>query len=718
MSSELFHDTQTTTGNTIVETFTTGAAPYVILWALCQSGKSGTFHWVARRMLELGRCKRVYILCGSAEVCLRDQAKLDAGKYNPEYYICDSLQVIFRQDFKKSDMIIKDSLIIIDESHLDQTKGLQLDTFLLRHGLNLTGNCSYAIENNCHILSVSATPYAEVAALKEAERKGESVNKAIVHLTPGMGYVGIEQFLKAKRIQPTFNLTTKTEHEFARFMREPEFKGKYVLMRVKNKIATNTVKRAAKLGKYTYVSYTSAADFDAKREQSRTVSITKEERQARIDAAVSQEMSSVAMHKRSAEREARARARAEMLHLWLGDAPEQTTVVLIKDRLRAGKVVPKQHIGFVWEDALTSKTDTLVQALLGRMCGYYTDGWALPQIFLPKSVIERHEGCVMAQSELERAIDMRMLPREFSHSCPARLSKGGSRTQCVPILLKGFLGDRAFVNRGNNDYNRETKEMCFRRLRALRRITKNAASNPFARFTSAQLTEVDEILQAAPAAGVLNSNLRHLTLKKDSDEGSQEDWFKKLSAAQKAGTSLHGIHEIWKASGENPDLTFAVVYPDYTVEGANPGDVYAIFYTDAPGDIDALNYKHRFGCTDEKELYSPGDAPPPDIWSSSIAAFTGRMSRLCLEDVESFEAFFSKLLVNDLAITELTDEARGYFPFRRGAYAFKTKEDNELTRLCNKLGSEVGMSVHIDFKPGLVRETFRVRKISWKTATA
>ena len=394
---------------------------YVILWALCQSGKSGTFHWVAKQMLELGRCKRVYILCGSAEVCLREQAFKDLLDYNAAHAL--QIQVIFRQSFKKSDMIIKDSLIIIDESHLDQTKGMELDIFLQRHGLVLTGNCATATANNCHILSVSATPYAEIAALKAAERRAEPVHKAIVHLPPGEGYLGIERFLALKRIAPTNPITDKTVHGFAHFMRDPEFRGKYCIMRVKNAAAARAVYAARKLGGYAVVSYTA---------ESTGIAITKAERDARVEEIVKSRLRSARYS------EALVRAKAQLDHPWLGEAPMQTTVILLKERLRAGKVVPKEHIGFVWEDATTSKTDTLVQGLLGRMCGYYKPGQYVPKIFLPLSVIEEHEGCVMPQSELARAISWEMLPREFAHACPQRLTKTPShgRVQTIPIKFK------------------------------------------------------------------------------------------------------------------------------------------------------------------------------------------------------------------------------------------------------------------------------------------
>jgi hypothetical protein len=70
----------------------------------------------------------------------------------------------------------------------------------------------------------------------------------------------------------------------------------------------------------------------------------------------------------------------------LEDAPLVTTVVIVRGRLRAGKVVPKTHVGFVWEGANKSKTDVLVQGLVGRMCGYVF-GEKKPTLYVPVTAL-------------------------------------------------------------------------------------------------------------------------------------------------------------------------------------------------------------------------------------------------------------------------------------------------------------------------------------------
>ena len=54
----------------------------------------------------------------------------------------------------------------------------------------------------------------------------------------------------------------------------------------------------------------------------------------------------------------------------LATPPEVNTIVIIKELCRMGTVVPKQHISFVMETSTNPRTDTVLQGLLGRMCGY------------------------------------------------------------------------------------------------------------------------------------------------------------------------------------------------------------------------------------------------------------------------------------------------------------------------------------------------------------
>jgi hypothetical protein len=68
--------------------------------------------------------------------------------------------------------------------------------------------------------------------------------------------------------------------------------------------------------------------------------------------------------------------------------PEEPTIIFLKDKCRMGKEVPKQHIVFCIETAKTSKTDTLLQGLIGRMCGYYLHDI---DIYIHEKILESKE---------------------------------------------------------------------------------------------------------------------------------------------------------------------------------------------------------------------------------------------------------------------------------------------------------------------------------------
>lgn len=700
-----YYPSQKVAATKVIDAFTSGGKHYALLWALCQSGKTGTFHWVAKQMLLSRQVKRVYLLCGSAEVCLRTQAEADAllANPNPADPSKSLVQVIFRPSFKKTRLDIEDALIIIDESHLDQSKGMELDQLLTRHGLVLTGDCPTAVANRCRILSVSATPYAEVSALHSRLAAGLVADKAIVRLEPGPGYYGIEQFLRDGRIKSTesdLNLSTATGPEITAFLKKPEFALKWNIMRVKNAIHLRAITKAAKSVGIFVKSYTA---------KSTDLAITEAERKERVDEQVAKAERNTPKAKQTAAWKAAIRAKAKQDHPWLGVAPLRTTVILLKDRLRAGKVVPKDHIGFVWEDSASSKTDVLVQALLGRMCGYYTAGTYKPMIYLPKAVLAEHEDKVIKASELQRAISTEMIPRNFAHSAGSSLATAVLRHQCVPILLNPLLVDEeerwttTFYNKGNNEYNRRTKERCFRALRALRDTTA------FEPFTAHQLVEVDRILSVSSAIGSTTSHIRHM------QGSSQASWFQKMINCSAAGTSMRGIEEI----SYSPDLTFVVVYDGY-MGGGTPGQAYAIFYTDAPNAMDSLHTKHRFGTTDTQEVYSPGEAPLPSIWGSGLvpAASVG-LPKDCFANSTSFAAEFGKILSSGLHIKGscIEDAEVGYFTFQREGFGFLSHGANHLETICKDLGDELGKKITIRYHPevaGLTRKhTFRVTRISW-----
>ena len=688
--ASLFHENQEAAATEIVHALTTGS--YAVLWALCQSGKTGTFNCVAQQMLTDHRVKRVYLLCGSASVALKQQAHADALYYNEGSYKAGKFQVVFRTAFEKTHLIVEDSLLIIDESHLDTTKGQQLDQFLVRHGLSLTGAATLRTK----ILSVSATPYAELAAATAS-------TKTIVQLTPGPNYFGIRDYLAIGHLQETFDIKEESKR-FAAMLKHANFAGKWNIMRVKDLDTEALIRKAC-----------AAATVDVKEYTQKTtdLAITREEQEACVAEQMARYTKGLpAFLKKDADHIAAVESQLLSHHACLEDAPARTTVVFLKDRLRVGKVVPKHHVGFVWEDATSSKTDTVVQGLLGRMCGYIRSQRYKPYVYLPKAALARHPDCVIVESELERAVaGPSLLPHNFAHSASGRLAaapfdeEGHSRTQCVPIRLSNAGWTTDYLNSGDNAYNRRTKELCFQQLRATRATWASL-------MTAAQLVEIDAFLALDSAAGGRASHIRHM------QDSSQASWFKKMSAAATTQKSLHGVEEI---SGF-PTLTFVPVYTGYTGEGATVGEAYAIWYTDSPGRRDMLDRKHTVGKTDGLEIFSPGATPAAaQGGAGSAPAAVLRFSETAFSNPAIFRQQLKEILMipSSTSLTlghVLADRVKGYYSFTRSAFAYASTADNELRSICSSVGEELGLTITAKYKLTDRKDVFHVTSIRWSTA--
>jgi hypothetical protein len=340
----MFHPNQVLAASRIHSSFLSGTR-CALLSAKCQSGKTGTFQSLIRQMLEspTDGISRAYIICGSAETELKRQAVADTLSFNAEWK--DSIEVIFHQDFKHAELDIQDALIVVDESHMVQTKKQQLHLFLAKHGVFLDGNPAALTEKNAYLLSVDATPYSEIAALREDETP---FPKHVETLDAGDGYYGLAEYERDGLLKPTFPIS-KAPERFETLLLDVG--PKYVLLRMNrskaNKENETELRGICRKHGFSVLLYTG-------------------------------EQTQIAVTRAEQKRFARSGRKIGCLE----DAPAVTTVVIVRGRLRAGKVVPKTHVGFVWEGANKSKTDVLVQGLVGRMCGY-AFGEKKPTLYVP-----------------------------------------------------------------------------------------------------------------------------------------------------------------------------------------------------------------------------------------------------------------------------------------------------------------------------------------------
>lgn len=357
----MFHTNQTLAATRLRTSLLSGT-PCALLSALCQSGKTGTFQSLIQQMLVAGDVTHAYILCGSSETELKRQAVEDTLTFNSAHK--DAIQVIFHQDFAHAELDITDALIIVDESHMVQTKGQKLHLFLAKYGISLDGNPAALTEHNAYLLSVDATPYSELAALQTGETP---YVKYVEQLTPGEGYYGLLDYEKDGALLPTFSIAKHPERFDELLLSVPN---KYVLLRMNrskaNKENEETLRRICRARGFPVLLYTG---------EETQITVTRAEQK-------------------------RFRRGGRKLTC-LEDAPATTTVVIVRGRLRAGKVVPKAHVGFVWEGAAKSKTDALVQGLVGRMCGYKF-GEQKPTLYVPATALVPDELGLVLSGDLPK----------------------------------------------------------------------------------------------------------------------------------------------------------------------------------------------------------------------------------------------------------------------------------------------------------------------------
>ena len=673
-----FTTQQSNASNNIYNSYIARNVRYAILMSKCQSGKTGAYHALISLMLRMGSIDRAYVLCGSHETDLRDQAIEDAKDYHDiAMYETKTVQVLFRQDFDAAHMDIRRALIVVDESHLDQGKGQKLDRFLGRHGITMDGNPTNLVTNNTYILSVDATPYSELAAL---EHKETPYIKHVEELLPGDGYIGIDHYNYTGRLNPTFDLTTADgARRFGALIRG--LGNKYALMRLSAAYKTRLNAQEVSARNICRANGYRVLEFTAGRTE---INITRPTEPTDLPC--------------------------------LEDAPTRPTIVIIRGRLRAGKVVPKKHIGFVWEGAKTSKTDALVQGLPGRMCGYCQiagepenpkklDTEHLPLLFVPESALERHETKVVKESEIERTfLTPHLLPTKATNLKASRLAADatGGRTQCTPIRLRNLTHrdewDAIREDHGNDD---GTKRECLRILRANLDLIRES------RYLSDD--QKDEIITRLASITKEQTHIRNLRGE------SQVPYYKELKAAQENGTTPA------EHISDCPYMTFVVIRDGYRVDGepVDPSYFYVVMYTDAGAGMEWIrssHFKSRVPETNGKSIFSISNAA---LAAPLVAAGAIGFCEANIITPATFEAALREYITtwrsSHLTMSREISSVGASFAMNKAAFRYVSPRVNAVEEICRRVGREF----HLDIRTTYARSSagrgghFNLRKISW-----
>ena len=658
-------DQQSTAANNIRAEFLSKRFRYAMLIARCQAGKTGAFQELIRLMLLNGDINRAYILCGSSETELRDQAHADTRKANADAYSRGDIKVLFRQDFKGADLDITRALIVVDESHLDQTQKQELDLFLGRYGLSMAGDPRVLAEKDTFMLSVDATPYSELSALMYKE----SPPKHVEQLAPGANYFGIQDYLYGGLMKATYDISS-AEAAFEELVRS---RGKkYAIMRL------NTGKHAEKQEAVATAVY--------RRLGGKVLFFTAEKTQIEISK--------------------------------LNVAPEVATLIIVRGRLRAGKVVPKKHVSFVWEGAKASKTDALVQGLLGRMCGYpFSEenpsgyGDEKPLIFVPQSALTRREDKVVKASELERAI------MEYPVALPTmgtNLKKGhianrasNGKTQCPPLRLEWPVADSdewtPLTGEGGSVSGEDCRDL----------LKRNLSVIDAAPFSTEQKMEIKGFIATAyPHTRTLKRTLQRAPPSENSD--SFKKYFSAVIAACESKTAVA------EHVANFPQMTFFIITRDDIVPHANHRHLYVIFYTEATNgaapSVMAVDLKSRIPQTNGKSGFTP-HILEPHVDTVPVAGGVTYFDDSKVKTpalLESALRLYLQRYFDDevLRMSRCIQSNKQRFSLSKRAFHYVSSKQNEVETICGKLGSEFGVKMKIIYARSGA-DSFNVKQIEW-----
>jgi hypothetical protein len=673
----LYSPEQTTSAQNILNVFIVAIVRVALLISQCQAGKTGAFHKLISLMRNRKMIDRVYIVCGSSETILRAQAFADSLKFNEPDTNEGLIKIIFHQDFEKNTMNIENALIIIDESHQVQTINQGLHTFFLRHGITMDGNPEILDTKNTYIVSVDATPYSEVASLKHVETRYE---KHIECLQPGVGYRGLKNFLDDGLIRPAFSIA-KYPQQFKSivevFIQDPQ----YIIIRLNGgKESIDSEINIAKICddlKIPLLYYTTE----------------------RTDIAITE----------SEKNELQRKNKMRNLPC-LESKPETTTIVIIRGRLRAGKVAPKEHIGFVWESAKSSKTDTIVQGLVGRMCGYHDR--PIP-MYVPAAFLNENPGKLIPQSELARAIDFydkqKLAPRKgMNLKLETLITAPPGVTYCVPFRLQWD---------GNQLEDLADDQIALQNegLALLRRNIHLIDEYPY--YTPEQKAEIITNAQSGVRP--------HGRFMVPTSSGSYLKQYQSYMNGYKNHTQSSE-----PVSGY-PEITCVFTFPGFQglthdegiidLTGDNSednvyGHVLFLFYTKARGTIDTIHKPSRISTTNGKSIFSLDTATFEQ--PVGMGGFVG-ISENDLQDPVKFEeglrAYITLWKTSTLLVSRQWVPCSTTSRINKLRYHYVDKGNNDVEKICRRLEIELFAGMK-RIKTTYARQgltIFNLKTISW-----
>lgn len=431
-------------GKEIIQLYESGSR-WSILFAQMQSGKTYTFLFVCSELLRNGLIESVIIFSGNSETDLKQQlVDKTTGKDHKFFnayqnYLEDELNLnrSLRQEIidniKKQIKVVwgtelnkhkskenekTKTLFIWEEAHFAQNLNQCPDKFLTRADISANGDDESLRDKGNYVLSVSATPFSELSDNFHFDQ-----GKNVVYLKPGTGYIGVQTIDESGRLIKFTSLDNALPKALLKSYDSP----KYALVRM-SKTNEDKIISIIQDNNWDFVIYDSMGKDEIGNKNKKNIEKGKNE--------------------------------------WdnMKNAPKKNTVILLRNKCRMGKNLEKAHISFVMETAKNSKTDTVLQSLLGRVCGYSTGSDKI-DVYLHEKIVN--------SGEIQRYID---LVKDIGHTgistfprkarnltetkvsyhnpiIPIRIKRSNdsnNRADVLSDLYDAFTSDRTRINNKNS----------------------------------------------------------------------------------------------------------------------------------------------------------------------------------------------------------------------------------------------------------------------------
>lgn len=349
---------QLNAGKEVISAYEKGDKPWHLLFAQPQSGKTDTFFYIAAEMLRRKLVDNVVIMSGATDTQLKAQSKQSFCSTNGSMDFCEkydsyletelclnreqrfqirsklksSTHFIWGNELTKSHPYMANTLFVWDESHYAESIDMRPFKFFKNIGINCNGKC---VPNNNFVLSVSATPFSEMAHILKSVNepfKGKSFLKT------DKNYHGIDCVI-AKKLLISFDCDN-IDSEIKEIL-ESYNKPTYAIIRCINEEKRVLITSVAKETGWNII----RCNSDPNNREIKDLNILKR-------------------------------------------PPSEKTLIIIKGLCRMGQVIHKEHVSFVMETSDDSYTETVIQGLLGRTLGWHNHSI---KVYLNKTIINRDD---------------------------------------------------------------------------------------------------------------------------------------------------------------------------------------------------------------------------------------------------------------------------------------------------------------------------------------